>query len=89
MKAELTGAGYRPSSASHGGLRDRERAWCRDHADALRAFCGEWVILEGEQVVGHGRDPSPLIAEAKRQGIKIPYIFFVREPDDNVATLGL
>ena len=47
------------------------------------------MILEGERVIGHGKDPSALISEARRQGIKIPYIFHIGEANENVATLGL
>ena len=72
-----------------GGLREQEHAWCRSHVDELRAFSGEWVILEGERIVGHGKDPAALIPEARRQGIKIPYIFHIGEANENVTTIGL
>jgi hypothetical protein len=78
-----------PPPGQRAGLRDKEREWCRTHLSELRGFIGEWVILEGERVVGHGTDSAGLIAKAKRQGIKIPYIFLVREVDSGLATLGL
>ena len=71
------------------GLREKEREWCRTHLKEPRAFSGEWVILEGERFVGHGKNPSALIVDARRQGIKIPYIFHVGEMDPNIANLGL
>jgi Family of unknown function (DUF5678) len=102
MKAESTRAGvsnegagetgepeHSAVSSPRAGLRDKEREWCRAHADELRSLSGEWVILQGERVVGHGKEPAALITEARRQGIKIPYIFYVGEVDQNSATLGL
>jgi len=78
-------------AALHQGsnLREMEHAWCRLHSAELGKYSGEWVILEGERVVSHGKDPSALISEARRQGIRIPYIFRVAEANENVATIGL
>jgi hypothetical protein len=80
---------HRPVSRAHVDLREKEHEWCRTHPDELRALRGEWVILEGDRIVGHGTDPAALIYEAKRQAIKIPYIFYVREVDGSLQTLGL
>lgn len=72
-----------------GGLREKEHAWCRTHVEELRKFSGQWVILEAERVVAHGKEPSSLLSQARRQGIKIPYIIYVGEANQDVAKLGL
>lgn len=69
--------------------RSRELAWRASHEDVLRAFAGQWVVLEGEEIVVHGKDPVQLVAEAKGKGIGVPYIFFVESPGDNVVRIGL
>lgn len=70
-------------------LREREDAWCRSHPEVLRRFAGEWVVVEGESVVAHGKEPRRVVAQARAQGIRIPYVFFVEEPRPDVVKLGL
>ncbi|MCP4591806.1 MAG: hypothetical protein GY842_13800, partial [bacterium] len=31
--------------------REREQAWCRAHQDILREYAGQWIVLEGEEIV--------------------------------------
>jgi hypothetical protein len=69
--------------------RSRELAWRRDHAALLRRLAGEWVVVEGSELVGHGPEPAPLVAEARQRGIRIPYVFFVEPADKEVIKLGL
>lgn len=72
------------------GYRDRELEWRRTHVDALKAFANEWVVLEGETIVAHGRNPGEVVAQAKAQGIRIPYIFYVGPSGrENVVKMGL
>jgi hypothetical protein len=69
--------------------RSREIEWCRTHAKVLRQFAGQWVVLEGEEIVAHGNDPLQVVADARAKGIRIPYIFYVEDTDDNVVKMGL
>jgi hypothetical protein len=69
---------------SHPGLsapghRTRELEWRRTHREVLRNFAGQWVVLEGEEIVTHGKDPQQVVIEARAKGIQIPYIFHVGE----------
>lgn len=72
------------------GFRRRELEWRRAHGEVLRAFAGQWVVLEGEEIVAHGDDPATLAAAARVRGIQVPYIFYV-EPtrDKDVVRMGL
>ncbi len=70
-------------------FRQREEAWCRTHQDALLAHAGQWIVLEGEQIVAHGDDPVPLVAQARAQGIRSPYVFYVEPPQPGVFKIGL
>lgn len=71
------------------GYRSRELEWRRTHAEALKAFEDQWVVLEGEEIVAHGRDPVRLVAEARARGIQTPYVFYVEPTDEDVAMIGL
>jgi hypothetical protein len=69
--------------------RTQEQAWRGDHAEALREFAGQWVVLEGERLIAHGADPALLAQEARARGIEVPYVFFVEAHSDAVVSLGL
>lgn len=71
------------------GFRERELEWRRTHAETLKQYKNEWLVLEGEQIIAHGADPVQVIQEAKRNGIVKPYIFFVEQEGDNVVRIGL
>lgn len=58
-------------------FRERENACRRAHGQVLRAYSGQWLVLEGEQIVAHGDDPAPLVALARERGIQRPYVFYV------------
>jgi len=46
-------------------------------------------VLEGEEIIAYGRDPVELVSEAKRRGIRVPYIFFVETQTEEVVRMGL
>lgn len=64
------------------GHRTRELEWRRTHGEVLRNFAGQWVVLEGEEIVAHGKDPQQVVVEARAKGIRVPYIFYVGKPTD-------
>jgi len=76
----------RPVASS---FRNRELEWRRSHVETLRSLENQWVVLEGEQVVAHGKNPVQVINEAKSKGVRTPYIFFVEQKTENVVTMGL
>ncbi len=61
-------------------FRDRsaEMAWA---ASPDPQFVGEWVVLEGEQVVASGSDPKRLYEDVRAQGISSPFLIFVSSDD--------
>jgi hypothetical protein len=69
--------------------RGREQEWRRIHREILQTFAGEWVVLEGEKIVAHGNDPVQVVAQARAQGIKVPYLFYVEAVDTSVVRMGL
>jgi len=70
-------------------FRRRENEWRRTHGGVLRGYAGEWVVLEGEEIVVHGDDPAQLVKEARERGIRSPYVFYVEPPQPGAVTIGL
>jgi hypothetical protein len=70
------------------GHRTRELEWRRTHREVLCNFAGQWVVLEGEGIVTHGKDPQQVVVEARAKGIRVPYIFYVGKPA-NVSPVTL
>jgi len=71
------------------GFRERELEWRRTHAEALKQYEKEWVVLEGETIIAHGSNAAQVIRDARSQGIRTPYIFFVEPESDDSVRIGL
>ena len=69
--------------------RDREMAWRQAHQRELREFVGQWVIVEGDELIGNGCDARALVAAARDRGIRVPYIFFVEPYGERTVKFGL
>jgi hypothetical protein len=78
-----------PHSTRRSSHRSLEMEFLRSHPEIFARYVGEWVALEGEQIVAHGRDPAKVVAAARRAGVKIPFIFRVQPKlAANAGTLG-
>ncbi len=71
------------------GHRQREQAWRRTNGDVLRGHAGEWLVLEGEEIIAHGDDPADLVKQAREHGIRSPYVFFVEPEQPGVVKIGI
>lgn len=69
--------------------RVRELKFQESNPAALRPFIGQWVVLEGESILAHGSDPVRVVADARSQGVRVPYVFYVEEPKDDSVWIGL
>ena len=71
--------------------RQREAVWRREHREFLQDhFAGQWVVLEGEQIVAHDENAARAVAEARDKGVAVPFVFFVEPPrQPGVVRLGL
>ena len=70
-------------------FRNAELEWRRTHLQTLNSLENQWVVVEGTELVAHGRDPVAVIKEAKSKGVRTPYIFFVEPRSDNSFKIGL
>ena len=56
--------------------RSREMAWIEAHE---RDYAGEWVVLDGERLLGYGDDPKPIVELARSEGIERPLVVHIRK----------
>jgi hypothetical protein len=63
--------------------RSLELAWISQHRGEYQ---GEWVVLEGDRLIGHGTDPNPIVEQARSQGIERPLVARIEE--DTVPATG-
>jgi len=70
--------------------RSIEWSWRLANRELLeRRYSGEWVVLEGEMIISHGRDVGHVLAEARRSGVAVPYLFLVRPALSDSSFIGL
>jgi hypothetical protein len=58
--------------------RSREFKWLREQG---AAYAGQWVALEGDQVVASGERGGEVLAAAKVKGVERPLLVHVEDPD--------
>jgi len=63
--------------------RTRELAWIAQHG---REYPGEWVVLDGNCLIGHGVNPVPLVERARSQGVERPLVTRIEE--EPMASMG-
>jgi hypothetical protein len=54
----------------------REMEWLRQHR---HEYIGQWIVLDGDRLVGAGNDPVPIVTQARAEGVRIPFVEFVRD----------
>lgn len=57
--------------------RVRERQWLKEN---WQAYLGQWVCVEGDQLISSGTDGHQVHATAKAAGITVPFIVRVEDP---------
>lgn len=71
------------------GFRMRELECCRAHEDLIRSFAGQWICVEGEEIVAHGNDPGQIYDEAKSKGVQVPFVLYIEPWGKDVARMGI
>ena len=59
-----------------------EMRWISDHR---KEYPGEWVALDGDRLIAHGKRGADVIAAARAQ-LAVPFLF--RCPDDDLPSVG-
>lgn len=69
--------------------RTRELQWRQNNEQLLEALAGQWLVVEGDEMIAHGQDPVTLVTAARRRGIQVPFIFFVEPRAYDTIKIGL
>ena len=59
------------------------RNWLKNNA---QNYVGKWIVLDGKNLIGAGKNPIPLVEKARRTGVKIPFVQFIN--DDSKPFMG-
>lgn len=54
----------------------KENEWLSQHK---QDYVGHWVVLDGDRLVGHGSNPLPIYEQAKAEGVRVPFVQFIRD----------
>ena len=49
--------------------------WIAEHKEE---YDGLFVLLDGDQLIAHGKDPKPLYSKARAEGIEIPFVKIIK-----------
>lgn len=58
-------------------FRRKEVEWLETHRDELQSLTEKWVVVEGDTLIAFGTDYMEVVAQAKAQGITIPFVVFI------------
>ncbi len=58
--------------------RRREYEWLAEHS---RDYAGQWVALEGKQLIAHSFQANDVFKAADEAGIERPFLVRVEDPD--------
>jgi hypothetical protein len=69
--------------------RERELQWLGDHREKLRGLVGQWIALDGGELLAAGHDLTEVLQNAKRKSSR-PFLHRVQEeiPEGHVI-MGL
>jgi hypothetical protein len=56
-----------------------EQQWVQRNGGQYK---GEWVVLDGDRLVGHGPDPKEFYDLARAQGVKSPFVVHLPTGDE-------
>ena len=68
--------------------RREELAWRSEHRDFLTTLAGQWIVVQGSELIAHDADPVTAVNLARNAGVAVPYIFYVdltREPGEHLG----
>lgn len=75
---------FGPSEKLEPGLRGAEKLsnielstrWLSEHR---HEYSGKWVVLDGELLIGASDNPVELVAQARENGVAVPFVTFIEE----------
>lgn len=70
--------------------RARELGWLQTHRNEVRAYAGQWIVLEGEEIIAHGPDPAEVVRLARERGVRVPLVLRIEsDRPEGAGYMGL
>jgi hypothetical protein len=57
----------------------REMEWLKEHH---HEYLEQWVALDGDRLIAHGKQAREVYAAARAAGLKSPFVEFISAPND-------
>lgn len=70
-----------------GSHRKTEMDWLQANPELFAPHRGQWVVVEGERIVAASPEYAEARASALKQGVEVPFIFFI--PEDDLPFMGV
>jgi hypothetical protein len=70
--------------------RSREMTYYLEHPERFEHLIGQWVAVEGQNIVAYGPDTAEVVSQARLKGVKVPFVFLVESKSgSDEGTMGL
>jgi hypothetical protein len=57
----------------------KSREWLKQHRGE---YIGQWIVLDGDRLIGAGDDPRPIVEQARAEGVTLPFVKFIRDTSE-------
>ena len=57
----------------------KSREWLKQHR---HEYVGQWIVLDGDRLIGAGNDPRPIVAQARAEDVTLPFVEFIRDTSE-------
>lgn len=57
----------------------KSREWLKAHR---HEYIEQWIVLDGDRLIGAGDDPRPIVAQARAEGVKMPFVELIRDTSE-------
>ena len=82
-KRATIGAGH--GSQAHADRSAKSLRWLHDNREK---YSGQWVALDGDRLIANGSTAKEVYSKAKAEGVEIPFVELVTDPDPAPFTGG-
>jgi len=79
----LPAAQQRPRAGAR--RRQTELAWLERHAAELRPLAGQWLAINGEELVSYGHTLAEVLEGARRRGVANPLLLRAPGPEPEIS----
>jgi len=65
------------------GAESVEMAWLVRNAEELSQYKGEWLLIQGEQLLVHNHDFAAVRAAVRERQLNSPFVYYVPTDDES------